>query len=489
MEYSKYQNDLFAEIETQTGHIMVNATAGSGKTFSLVESMKRVKGNSIFVAFNKAIAIELGRRVPSHITTGTLHSFGLKAIHKNNGFTRVDTKKLSKIMQKVPATAFMDGMTGPEKADLFRKRQMITDLISSWKNTLIDFNNDKQVAETADHYSINYDPTILGVARSIMEKSINIRNFVDFDDMIYLPVALKYKLPTFDNVFVDECQDLNRSQIEMILGMVKKPNGRIIAVGDPKQSIYGFRGADTDAMPRIKEVLGAKELPLSVCYRCPTSHIELAQEIVPWIESAPNAKEGIVEHITVEQFTETVDKDKEPLVLCRTNAPLISYALKLIRQGKKAHVRGADIGAYLRGIIIGCNANSIAELNNKIDEWENSQLEFLTKRRASVAVQETICDYADCMREFAKQSANPYDVVSTIDNVFSDTKEGTIFSTVHKAKGLEAETVYIIRPDLLPLIRKDQKEWELDQEHNLKYVALTRSTNKLVFVRHIQSKE
>lgn len=483
IEFSSYQNDLFTEIETQTGHLMVNAVAGSGKTFSLLECMKRTKGNSIFVAFNKSIATELARKVPSHVTSSTLHSLGLKSIIKNNGYTRVDAKKLSKIMQKVPATSFMKGMTGQEKSDVFRKRQMISDLISIWKNTLIDFRNDKEVAEAAAHYSTNYDPTILGVARSIMEKSVANTRFVDFNDMIYLPVALKYSMPTFDNVFVDECQDLNRSQIEMILHMVKKPNGRIIAVGDPKQSIYGFRGADVNAMPRMKEVLGAKELPLSVCYRCPTSHIELAREIVSWIEPGPNAPEGVVEEITKDDFNHKVDEEDGPLVLCRTNAPMISYALRLIKEGRKVHVRGSDIGSYLRGIIIGFNANSISELNSKIDQWENSQLEFLTNRWTSASVKATVCDYADVMREFAKQSANPFDVVQNIDRLFSDEENGTIFSTVHKAKGLQSNTVYIIRPDLIPLIRKDQKEWELDQEYNLKYVALTRSTNKLVFVK------
>lgn len=483
MEYSKYQKELFEAIETQTGHLMVNATAGSGKTFSLLESMKRTKGNSIFVAFNKSIATELAAKVPSHVTSSTLHSFGLKSIIKNNGYTKVDAKKLSKIMQKVPALSFMTGMTGQEKADIFRKRQMVSDLISIWKNSLIDFRNDHEVSEAANHYSVNYDQNILGVARDIMEKSIAIHYFVDFDDMIYMPVANKYKMETFDNVFVDECQDLNRAQIEMILHMVKQPNGRIIAVGDPKQSVYGFRGADVTAMPRIKEVLQAKELPLSVCYRCPTSHIKLAQEIVPHIESAPNAKKGTINHITTNQFYSTVDQDLNPLVLCRTNAPLISYALKLIKEGRKAHVRGSDIGSYLRGIIIGFNAKSIAELNTKIDEWEQNQLEYLHKRKASESVTETIYDYADVMREFSRQSINPYDVVQSIDRLFSDNNEGTTFSTVHRSKGLEADSVYIIRPELLPLIRKEQQDWELEQEYNLKYVALTRSKDKLTFVQ------
>jgi len=480
--YSSYQNALFSKIEERTGHVMVEAVAGSGKTFSLLECMRRSVGDSIFVAFNKSIATELATKVPSHVDAMTLHSFGFAAIRKAFGYVKPDNKKLGFIMQKNPATAFMPSMTGKEKAQVFQMRQQITDLISIWKATLIDYNNNEEVAKTASYYGINYDPNILGAARSIMQKSVSIRNYVDFDDMIYMPVALNLTTPTYANVFVDECQDLNRSQIELVLKMVKKPNGRIIAVGDPKQSIYGFRGADTNAMPRIREALNATVMPLSVCYRCPSSHLDLAREIVPSIENRPDAPVGEIETIDVDSFTTKVDKEKEPLVLCRTNAPLISYAIRLIKEGKKAHVRGADIGNFLRGLVIGFNTYSIGEFNSKVDEWENVQLEQLEKRRASNAVKETIIDYADVLREFGKQCANPFDIVKMIDRIFSDSTDGTIFSSVHRAKGLEADTVYIIRPDQLPLVRKGQQEWELEQEMNLKYVALTRSKNRLVFV-------
>jgi len=483
IQYSSYQNDLFAKIEERTGHVMVNAVAGSGKTFSLLECMRRSVGDSIFVAFNKSIATELATKVPSHVQAQTLHSFGFAAIRKAfGGYIKADAKKLSFIMQKYPATMFTQSMTGKEKAQVFQVRQQITDLISIWKATLIDYNNNEEVVKTASYYGINYDPAVLGAARSIMDKSIAIHNFVDFNDMIYMPVALGLKVPQFSNIFVDECQDLNRSQIELVMKMVRKPNGRIIAVGDPKQSIYGFRGADVNAMTRIQEALNATVMPLSVCYRCPTSHLDLAREIVPNIENRPDAPKGEIETIDVEDFTNKVDKEKEPLVLCRTNAPLISYAIRLIKEGKKAHVRGTDIGNFLRGLVIGFNTHSIAEFNSKVDEWENAQLEQLEKRRASNAVKETIIDYADVLREFSKQCANPFDIVKMIDRIFSDNIDGTIFSSVHRAKGLEAETVYIIRPDQLPLVRKDQQEWEIQQELNLKYVALTRSKNRLVFV-------
>lgn len=485
IQYSQYQKDLFAKIEERTGNVMVNALAGSGKTFSLLECMRRSVGDSIFVAFNKSIATELSSKVPSHVTASTLHSFGYAAIRKAFGYVKSDAKKLVWIMNKYPATSFMPSMTGKEKAQVFQIRQQITDLISIWKATLIDFNNNEEVNKTASYYGINFDPANLGVARSIMQKSIDVNSkffTVDFDDMIYMPVALGLKVPQFSNVFIDECQDLNRSQIELVLKMVRKPNGRVIAVGDPKQSIYGFRGADVNAMNRIQEALNATVMPLSVCYRCPSSHLDLAREIVPTVENRPDAPVGEIEHINVEAFTTNVDKEKEPLVLCRTNAPLISYAIKLIKEGKKAHVRGADIGKFLSGLVIGFNTKTITEFNSKVDEWENAQLEQLEKRRASASVKETICDYADVLREFGKQCANPFDITAMIDRIFSDDVDGTIFSSVHRAKGLEADTVYIIRPDQLPLVRKDQQEWELEQEMNLKYVALTRSKNRLVFV-------
>jgi DNA helicase-2/ATP-dependent DNA helicase PcrA len=485
IQYSNYQNDLFAKVEEQTGNVMVNAVAGSGKTFSLLECMRRSKGDSIFVAFNKSIATELATKVPSHVTAQTLHSFGLAAIRKSFGFVRVPERgssKLGFIMQKYPATSFMPSMSGKEKAEIFQIRKQITDLISIWKATLIDWNNNEEVAKTASYYGINYDPANLGAARSIMQKSIDTRNFVDFDDMIYMPVALGLKVPSFSNVFVDECQDLNRSQIELVLKMVKKPNGRVIAVGDPCQSIYGFRGADTDAMNRIQEALQATVMPLSVCYRCPTTHLDLAREIVPHVEAAPNAIKGEIENISTELFTTKVDKEKEPLVLCRTNAPLISYAIKLIKEGKKAHVRGADIGSFLKGLVIGFGAKNLGEFAEKVDMWENAQLELLEKRRATSSVKDTICDYADVMRAFADQCASPYDITAMIDRIFSDDTDGTVFSSVHKAKGLEADTVYIIRPEQLPLVRKGQQEWEIQQEMNLKYVALTRSKRRLVFV-------
>ncbi len=70
---------------------------------------------------------------------------------------------------------------------------------------------------------------------------------------------------------VDEAQDLNTCQTEIAIKLGKK--GRILGVGDPKQSVYGFAGADCNSYENFRTRINAIELPLSIRYRCPWSHI------------------------------------------------------------------------------------------------------------------------------------------------------------------------------------------------------------------------
>ena len=68
--------------------------------------------------------------------------------------------------------------------------------------------------------------------------------------------------------------------------------------------------------------------------------------------------------------------------------------------------------------------------------------------------------------------------------MFTDEKieNAVMLSTAHKSKGLEADRVLILLPTKLPLTWKGQLDWQLIQENNLKYVAITRAKKELVFV-------
>jgi superfamily I DNA/RNA helicase len=75
------------------------------------------------------------------------------------------------------------------------------------------------------------------------------------------------------------------------------------------------------------------------------------------------------------------------------------------------------------------------------------------------------------------------ELIEKIDSIFSGDKkkEGVSLSTIHKAKGLEADNIFIVCRSLMPS-KSAKKDWEISQEHNLEYVAYTRAKKNLCFV-------
>lgn len=479
--FSSFQQAIFSFL-AGSGNLIIQAVAGSGKTFTLLECMKRLSGGSIFVAFNKSIADELAGKVPSHVTAKTIHALGLSVLRQSFGYVKVKGNKIDTLMWGIPALCFDKKSTLPkEKAVVYENRRIIKGMISICKATLTDYTSQSAVAEICDQYNIDFKPEIFGLFKSIFEKSITQTKVIDFDDMIYFPVAFNLKMPWYENVLIDECQDLNKAQIEFCLRLIKPKTGRAIAVGDSNQSIYGFRGADKLAMERIKNALNATELPLSVCYRCPTSHVKLAQEIVPHIEAAQGAVKGEINNIDISKYLDNVSPGD--LTLCRVNAKLTSAALKLIAKGKQAVIRGGDLGKYLVDIVKSFNGlANMQEYFDAVDKWENKQCEMLEARRAPASTVSMFHDKADTLRVIGEACTSPSQVIEKIQSIFDDKGKGIILSTIHKAKGNQAKNIYIFNPELLPLVHKNQTEWEKEQEYNIKYVALTRATNTLNFV-------
>jgi len=68
-----------------------------------------------------------------------------------------------------------------------------------------------------------------------------------------------------------------------------------------------------------------------------------------------------------------------------------------------------------------------------------------------------------------------------IGGIFSDDTRGIVLSTIHKSKGLENDRVFFLLPELLPS-RFATMDWQLEQEENLRYVAITRAKKELVYV-------
>jgi superfamily I DNA/RNA helicase len=293
-----------------------------------------------------------------------------------------------------------------------------------------------------------------------------------------MPIIHNIALEKYDYVYVDEAQDTNRCQMALALASVNE-TGHIIAVGDDNQSMYGFRGADARAIPNLIESLSAQVLPLSITYRNPQCVVELVNQKFPEIPFEGTGKAGAIRSISEE--TALVEYAAGDMVLCRTNAPLVPPVFELIRNGIKATIRGRDIGKGLRALIRKMKPIDITDLIRKLEDYKRGEMEKLLAAEKNSAAQ-TLADKVETIIALSDGVNAIYDLEARIDTIFSEKVEGVVFSTIHRAKGLEAERVFILCPDLLPHPMA-KKEWEKVQERNIEYVALTRCLSQLVYVR------
>lgn len=289
-----------------------------------------------------------------------------------------------------------------------------------------------------------------------------------------------------EGVLVHNCQDISKTQFELIK-MLCNDHTRIVAVGDSKQSMYGFRCADSNSMSNFKSYFNATEFPLSICYRCPKKVVERAQKIVPQIESPSNAPDGIVDFLTKDEMIDKAQDDD--LILCRTNAPLVDVTFSLIRQGKKATIKGRNnMGKYLLSNIESYRTSSLSTLIWSVQRRKNVQGELLERMMREKIYdpklkQRTLqsIDICDTILSLATNATNITDLENKVKLIFSPTSTGITCSTIHKVKGLENDRVFIYRYDLMPHPMAETKE-ELQEERNIEYVAITRAKKELYFV-------
>lgn len=471
-EWSAYQLAVFREIQDGRGHVVVEAVPGSGKTTTTMEGVNYVPpGKSVLiVAFNKSIATELQSRAPRGVDVSTLHSFGLRALTKKFGRLQVVTTKVSDLLR---------ARFGDER-ETWELRRNVEKLISLAKGCLVSEAAGMDVL--IDQFGLDFGTTedrirAIEGALAVMEQCKNVEDTgtIDFDDMVWLPVVLKVKPWLYDYVFVDETQDLNAAQIELAL-MACRKGGRIVAVGDPNQAIYAFRGADSQAIPNIIRRLKAKVMPLSVCYRCASSIVAKAKTLVPVIEPFSGAEEGEV--VETDDFTMQRQAGPGDFILSRTNAPLISLCLSFLSQGRRANIQGRDIGTSLTAFVkkSQCSMTSrdgVTSFLAFVDRWRTDEITRLAaKGRDTQAVE----DKAACLETLCEGVESLQYVVARIESLFSDGDDANriILSTTHKAKGLERDRVWVLSDTYMK--RAGQ------EEINLAYVAWTRARKQLFLV-------
>lgn len=227
-------------------------------------------------------------------------------------------------------------------------------------------------------------------------------------------------------------------------------------------------------------------LPLTLTRRCPKSHVEIARKIVPTFEAANDAPNGSVKTVALPEALENISAGD--LVLCRNNAPLASICWKLLKRGLKVSIAGRDIGDGLIALIKRMKAgDDVPTLIERIEKYRSKELEKADKRRDVEAATAEINDKCDAIVFLTEGTNSVDDLIKLITKIFADVddmgevQESVLLTSIHRAKGLESSVVWFLDPSLCPAKYATQT-WEIEQEHNLLYVAQTRSKDKLIYI-------
>lgn len=457
-------------------------THNSGKTFTLcklAEMTPPIK-SSIFLAFNKSIAEELGQRLPRTVKAQTLHSCALSSLCKafSLNFSLSDSKNFNLAKEKME----FKGVHPKRIPGIIMKVCRLYDLMRF--NLVPD--DIEAIIALGERYGEDADEEL--AKRAIELRMLNKRiadNYflnggggklpMDFTDMLYYATQYVHKedFKQYNVVMLDECQDISPLQFEVVK-MCKTPRGRLIAVGDEKQSIYSFMGSNLDSLQAIKNAPNTVTLPLSMTYRCARDIVDEACKVFPdGIVAAPGAEKGFVGEGA---FTDAEEGD---FILCRNNAPLVEAFITLLRKGKKCTILGKEFGDELVSLI-----------DSVDDVWGLEQvLTNMQTKLANKGIKNPMkCEAYDKLDEKVNVLLSLYEYFGDLDTVRSriydifveNANRGITLSTIHKSKGLEADRIFFLKPELLPS-KYATTDLALYAEKCLQFVAVTRARKSLIY--------
>ena len=490
---SEYQEKLFDWVEHGVGNALIKARSGSGKTTTAVSSMKLIPKTEkcLFIAFNKAIAEELNNRLKSrqNCTARTTHSLGYLMIKRNLGSNiELDEYKYRNYVKSNIADLTTTNGEITKRYQVEEYIDNITKLIDYARFNLAQ--SEKEINKIAQKYSIpvSFDECI--VAQKCLEWGKTNTDTIDYTDMIWLPVELSLKPTglTYDWVFFDEVQDASLCSTQLFLKCIKR-GGRFVCIGDDFQSINQFCGSSEDAFDFIMNYPNTTLFELPMSYRCAKNIVKFANNLVPDIISRENAPDGIIKdncHIR--------DIKEGDMVLCRSKAPLVNLYVKLLRKNINCYIKGQDIGTNLINELEKIDKEELnvdltndgvfVRLYDKLFMERNKLMETRGLDYDDATLSSIIMDKYDTINILtilAEKFTTKKELINHIKEIFKEDSQGVCLSTVHKAKGLEAENVYILCHSCMPS-KLAVHEWEKKQEYNIMYVAYTRAKNLLGFI-------
>jgi DNA helicase-2/ATP-dependent DNA helicase PcrA len=392
------------------GPVLVVAGAGSGKTRVLTRRIAHLLGavgvkppEILAITFTNKAAGEMRERVGDlvgpparaawvmtfHAACGRILRREAQRLGYRSNFTIYDQADQIRLVKRCLEELERD----PKR---FTPRG-IHSQISNAKNTLVS------PEEYTDRVASFYDQTVAEVY-DLYQKRLFASNAVDFDDMLFLTVDVLERFPearekwqeAFHYILVDEYQDTNHAQYRLLQLLAEK-HRNLFAVGDPDQSIYGFRGADIRNVLEFEhDFPGSYSIALEQNYRSTQHILDAANGVIShnrerkeknlWSELGDGDPVRVIEvedehaearYVAAEiaLLVEEGFSGSEVAVFYRTNAQSRVLEDVLVRQGVAYQVIGGprfyeraeikDLVAYLQVLDNPYDAVSLLRIANR----------------------------------------------------------------------------------------------------------------------------
>lgn len=541
MELSKYQTAILEAVQQRIDApadkplkgLVAEALAGTGKSFMLVEICRLLGKAQItpdrvrLVVFGKKNKADLAEKLAAKVgnewknSVSTLHSLSFQVLRDalnvpSKSFT-IESWKYRDIARDLKFIAYSEGWGR-------NKEQFAGSLFGDCEDKTSELESDfvhllellrlyclPATLENLEHLAQLHNLGIVlnkNVARAASQcleiglaKAIS-TYWLDYTDMSWAlwmyhkkckGTLEKYR-SQFRMLAVDEAQDTDQLQLNVLSLLVDPVKSFLVAVGDRHQAVYSFRGCISDGLDKFQQQFDCEVLPLPINYRCGRSHLELVRKIFPNIpiEAHPEAGEGEIKIIQHNDFLSLfADESLSYIGVCRKNAPLISYAIKLLAAGKPAKIKDKSLGKKITEQVekickkfrTPYDPQNFPQLVASYQQAERDRLSrYDNHEERMAALQDMLQAVITLFENYEPQTFHDWDTL--IDKIFdeSDGRQAINLYSIHSGKGGEGDVAFILNPENMPLAYPGQTSEERKQENNLIYVALTRPRQTLALV-------
>jgi DNA helicase II / ATP-dependent DNA helicase PcrA len=524
-------DDQRAAASIVDGPLAIVAGPGSGKTRTLTQRIAYLVGergvaaeHCLAITFTRRAAAEMRERLrdsigaaASKIAVHTFHSLGLAMLREHANAAGLQRGfRIAGEAERVAALAAALDVPQPRAHNLLRA-------ISKAARSTATIEG--EVAQARDAY----------------QKILAANNWLDFDDLVTLAVRLLEGNPDAAATYrerlryisVDEFQDLDAQQYSLLTLLAPPPGGNLCIIGDPRQAIYGFRGADASCFARFRaEYPNAAEVALKRNYRSSGTIVAASSQFIAGHDEQPFAEivRGMHERITI--HAAPTDRAEAEFVVTAIEQAIGGHSFFSIDSGRGGGGGQASALSFADFAVLYRTEAQVEVLSEAL---ARSGIPFRRHSHGALAqepnvqallgaldaVQASDQPLADCLRAAATRvAAQTIDsgeqaaidlalqwLLRLADNCAGDQTrfrdaaalashadmwdtraDAVTLLTLHAAKGLEFAFVFIVglEDGVLPLRwskAEDAAGDELAEERRLFYVGMTRAKDRLVLSR------